>query len=46
MLVVDDTDEVDDALAPVDALENRDFKKSETTGDIVKVGKYYPKGIP
>merc|ERR1712110_1027641 len=43
---VDDTDVVDAALPPVDALENRDFKKSETTGDIVKVGKYYPKGIP
>merc|ERR1712110_766354 len=46
LLAVDDTDVVDDALPPVDALEDRDFKKSETTGDIVKVGKYYPKGIP
>merc|ERR1712110_577675 len=46
LLAVDDTDVVDAALPPVDALENRDFKKSETTGDIVKVGKYYPKGIP
>merc|ERR1712184_129211 len=46
LLAVDDTDVVDAALPPVDALEDRDFKKSETTGVIVKVGKYYPKGIP
>jgi len=46
MLAVDDTDEVDDALAPVDALENRRLNPAYTKGDLVKLGKYYPKGIP
>jgi len=49
MLAVDDTDEVDDALAPVDALEDRRAGKlnpNYINGDLVKLGKYYPKGIP
>ena len=46
MLAVDDTDEVDDALAPVDALENRRLEDKNLKGDLVKLGKYYPKGIP
>merc|ERR1711936_385312 len=46
MLAVDDTDEVDDALAPVDALENRRLEDDNLKGDLVKLGKYYPKGIP
>jgi hypothetical protein len=46
MLAVDDTDEVDDALAPVDALEDRRLEDANLKGDIVKLGKYYPKGIP
>merc|ERR1739845_95843 len=48
LLAVDDTDdvdEVDDALLPFDALD-RDLKKAYTTGTLVKLGKYYPKGIP
>jgi len=50
LLAVDDTDdadEVDDALPPVDALDRAgDFKKAYITGNLVKLGKYYPKGIP
>jgi len=46
MLAVDDTDEVDDALAPVDALENRRLEDKNLKGNLVKLGKYYPKGIP
>merc|ERR1711936_382229 len=49
MLAVDDTDEVDDALAPVDALEDRRAGKlnpNYINGNLVKLGKYYPKGIP
>ena len=46
MLAVDDTDEVDDALAPVDALENRRLNPAYTKGNLVKLGKYHPKGIP
>merc|ERR1712088_233405 len=46
MLAVDDTDEVDDALAPVDALENRRLNPDYTSNDLVKLGKYFPKGIP
>jgi len=49
MLAVDDTDEVDDALAPFDALEDRRAGKlnpNYINGDLVKLGKYYPKGIP
>jgi len=49
MLAVDDTDEVDDALAPVDALEDRRAGKlnpNYINGDLVKLGKYFPKGIP
>merc|ERR1711936_27045 len=46
MLAVDDTDEVDDALAPVDALEDRNLEDDNLKGDLVKLGKYYPKGIP
>merc|ERR1712141_449520 len=42
----DDADEVDDALAPVDALENRRLEDKNLKGDLVKFGKYYPKGIP
>ena len=42
----DDADEVDDALPPSDALDRGDFKKAYTTGTLVKLGKYYPKGIP
>jgi len=48
LLAVDDTDdadEVDDAQQPFDALD-RDLKKAYTTGTLVKLGKYYPKGIP
>jgi hypothetical protein len=37
---------VDDALAPVDALENRRLNPAYTKGDLVKLGTYYPKGIP
>jgi len=43
---VDDTDEVEDALPPFDALDRGDFKQDYITGDLVKLGKYYPKGIP
>jgi len=46
MLAVDDTDEVDDALAPVDALENRRLEDKNLKGNLVNLGKYYPKGIP
>merc|ERR1712110_1000448 len=46
LLLQDDTDEVDDALAPVDALENRRLNPSYTKGNLVKLDKYYPKGIP
>ena len=46
MLAVDDTDEVDDALAPVDALEDRNLEDAYLKGDLVKLGNYYPKGIP
>jgi len=46
MLAVDDTDEVDDALAPVDALENRRLEDKNLKGNLVKLGKYYPNGIP
>merc|ERR1711936_1381290 len=49
MLAVDDTDEVDDALAPFDALEDRRAGKlnpNYINGDLVKLGKYFPKGIP
>jgi len=49
MLAVDDTDEVDDALAPVDALEDRRAGKlnpNYINGNLVKLGKYFPKGIP
>merc|ERR1711993_123153 len=49
MLAVDDTDEVDDALAPVDALEDRRAGKlnpNYINGNLVKLGKYYPKGTP
>merc|ERR1711993_160671 len=46
MLAVDDTDEVDDALAPVDALENRRLEGKNLKGNLVNLGKYYPKGIP
>merc|ERR1712141_476513 len=42
----DDADEVDDALAPVDALENRRLEDKNLKGDLVKLGKYHPKGIP
>jgi len=46
MLAVDDTDEVDDALAPVDALENRRLEDKNLKGNLVNLKKYYPKGIP
>jgi len=46
MLAVDDTDEVDDALAPVDALEDRRLEDENLKGNLVKLGKYYPNGIP
>merc|ERR1712088_558806 len=46
LLPVDDTDEADDALAPVDALEDRNLEDAYLKGDLVKLGKYYPKGIP
>jgi len=46
MLAVDDTDEVDDALAPVDALENRRLEDKYLKGNLVNLKKYYPKGIP
>merc|ERR1711936_247946 len=42
-------DEVDDALLPVDALEDRRAGKlnpNYINGNLVKLGKYYPKGIP
>jgi len=50
LLAVDDTDdadEVDDALPPFEALDRAgDFKKAYITGNLVKLGTYYPKGIP
>ncbi len=46
MLAVDDTDEVDDALAPVDALENRRLEDKYLKGNLVNLKTYYPKGIP
>merc|ERR1711936_1505162 len=45
----DDADEVDDSLAPVDALEDRRAGKlnpNYINGNLVKLGKYFPKGIP
>merc|ERR1711936_793608 len=42
-------DEVDDALLPVDALEDRRAGKlnpNYINGNLVKLGKYFPKGIP
>merc|ERR1712141_699086 len=52
LLAVDDTDDadqVDDALLPVDALEDRRAGKlnpNYINGNLVKLGKYFPKGIP
>merc|ERR1711997_1344346 len=35
-----------DALAPVDALENRRLEDKNLKGNLVNLKKYYPKGIP